>query len=147
MKVIILKDTPKVGRKYEVKNVSDGHALNFLFPRGLAEIANESNLKKIEEMKVMHEASLKIREDLLIKNLNDLSGLRIELNEKANEKGHLFAGIHKPELIREIKKQTGLDIDELHIDLEKPIKEVGEYDIKIKVQDKTASFKLVVNKN
>ncbi len=145
MKVIFLKDVANIAKKYEVKNVSDGHALNHLFPNGLAEMANDQTLKKVEEMKTQHDQERKIREDLLMKNLNNLSGIRIELKEAANEKGHLFAGIHKPELVKEIKKQTNLDVDEAHIDLDQPIKAVGEYDIKIKVQDKEASFKLIVD--
>ncbi len=145
MKIILLKDIPNIGKRYDVKNVADGYALNFLFPRALAEIASDKSLKNIEEIKRRNSDEQKIREDLLMKGLKDLSGIRIEISEKANTKGHLFAGIHKPELIKEIKKQTNLDVDEAHIDLEKPIKEVGEYDIKIKVQDKEAAFKLIVN--
>ncbi|HZS42916.1 MAG TPA: 50S ribosomal protein L9 [Candidatus Paceibacterota bacterium] len=145
MKVILLKDVPNFGRRYEVKNVSDGHALNFLFPRGLAELANDQTLKKVEELKKQHDDEKRVREDLLVKNLKALTDSRIELSEKANDKGHLFAGIHKPEIIAAIKKQTELDVDADHLDLEEPIKAVGEYDIKIKVQDKEATFKLIVN--
>ena len=146
MKVIFLKDVPKTAKRYEVKNVADGFALNHLFPNHLAELANDQTMKKVEEMKRQHEQERKIREDILIKNLKSLSDMRIELKENANEKGHLFAGIHKPELVKEIKKQTNLDVDEAHIDLDQPIKAVGEYDIKIKVQDKEAAFKLIVDK-
>jgi len=145
MKVILLKDVRAIGRKNEIKNVSDGHAVNFLFPQGLAEIATDKAIKRVEALRIQDEADRKVKEDLLIKNLKDLEGVTIEMSGKASEKGHLFAGIHKAELIPEIKKQTQLDIDESHIDLEKPIKEVGEHEIHIKVQDKTAKFKLIIN--
>ena len=144
MKVVLLKDVPKLGKKFEIKEVSDGHALNFLIPNGFAETGTEKSLKKVEVMKVKEAAELKIQEDLLKKNLKDLSGVTIEMTEKANEKGHLFAGIHKNEIIPALKAQTRLDILPEHIMLEKPIKEVGEFEIEVKVQDKIAKFKLVV---
>jgi len=144
MKVILLKDVAKVGKKYEVKTVSDGFALNMLVPRGMAEAATEKNLKKLDMLKVQDTAERKIQEDLLMKNLKDLSGLTITVKEQANEKGSLFAGLHKEEIIPLIKKESQLDMSADHLVLEKPIKSVGEYDIEVKVQDKSATFKLVV---
>ncbi len=144
MKIILMKDVPNLGHKYEVKNVAEGHALNFLFPAGLAEIATKKALERLEVKQKQAGDEKKVRDDLLMKNLNSLASTRIEITEKANEKGHLFAGIHKPEIIKAIKKQTELDVDAEHIDLEHPIKEIGEYDIKIKVQDKDTTFKLIV---
>jgi large subunit ribosomal protein L9 len=140
MKVILLRDVQKVGRKYEVVNVADGFASNALFPKGLAEIATEKALKRAEGMKATEIADQKIREDLLIKNLNDISGVTIELSGKANDKGHLFAGIHKEALVPALKEQTRLDIDAEYIVLDKPLKEVGEHKIEVKVQDKSITF-------
>lgn len=135
----------KLGKKYDVKTVADGFAINSLIPRGLAEIATEKSMKRLELVKAQDVTEKKIREDLLLKNLNDLNTVVIEIKEKVNEKGHLFAGIHKPELIAEIKKQTRLDMDEEHIVLEKPIKEVGDHMIDVKVGDKSAQFKVTVS--
>jgi large subunit ribosomal protein L9 len=144
MKVILLKNVPKIGARFEVKDVSAGHATNFLIPKGLAEIATESSIKRIETVKAQADAERKIHEDLLMKNLVDMQGVVIEMEESANEQGHLFAGIHKEEIIPEIKKQTQLEILPEYINLEKPIKEVGEHEIEVKVQDKVAKFKLIV---
>jgi large subunit ribosomal protein L9 len=144
MKVILLKDVAKLGKKYEVKNVSDGHAANFLIPHGLVEIATAGNLKKLDTQKTKEEGERKIRNDLLAKNLNDISEVVIQMEEKANDKGHLFAGIHKEELAPVIKAQTRLDIPAEFIHLSKPVKEVGEHEIEVKVEDKTVKFKLIV---
>lgn len=144
MKVIFLKDVPKQGKKFEIKEISDGHAMNFLIPRGLANIATPANVKKVESMRSAEDSQKKVHTDLLLKNLHDIEGIRIEMTEKANEKGHLFAGIHKEELIPVIKEQTRLEILPEFILLDKPIKEVGEHKIEVKVENTTAAFTLVV---
>ncbi|MEN9649505.1 MAG: ribosomal protein large subunit ribosomal protein [Candidatus Parcubacteria bacterium] len=142
MKVILLRDVPKVGHKYQIVDVADGFATNSLFPKGLVELATPKALKRVEAIKASEAAERKIQEDLLIKNLGAISGVTLEIVGKANEKGHLFKGIHKEEIVPALKEQTRLDIDPSFIDLEKPIKEVGEHKIHVKVQDKSAEFTL-----
>jgi len=144
MKVILLKDVRNVGKKFEVKDVSDGYAFNFLIPRKLAEVSTPSAMKKLEQHKAQEAAQKKIQEDLLMKNLKGLEGVALELKESANEKGHLFKGVHKEEIITELKKQGHLDLAPEYIMLEKPIKEVGEHMIDVQVQDKKAKFKVNV---
>ncbi|MEK7145319.1 MAG: 50S ribosomal protein L9 [Patescibacteria group bacterium] len=144
MKVILNQDISKVGKKYEVKNVADGHALNFLIPRGLAVAATAGALKKLAIAKTQLVVEKKVQEDLLLKNLRSLDGAKIEIIEKANDQGHLFAGLHKEQIILALKKQTGLDVLPEFLILEKPIKEIGEQTIEVKVQDKTAKFVVVV---
>ena len=144
MKIILLKDVKGLGRKYDIKEAKDGHALNLLIPQGLAVHATNKNMKEVDVKKRTDLEHLKIQEDLLIMNLKELNGVKIEMTEKANEKGHLFAGIHKEQIIPEIKKQTRIDMLQEFLILEKPIKEVGEHEITVKVADKTVKFKLVV---
>lgn len=144
MKVILLKDVPKVGKKYEVKNVADGYALNLLIPRGLAEAATESAKKRMETMKATDEVEKKVQADLLAKNLHDLNGVVVEVSGKANEKGHLFASIHAESIAEELLKQKHLSILPEFITLHRPIKEVGDHEIQVLVNDKKASFILKV---
>lgn len=143
MKVILTKNVPKIGNKYQVITVADGYAANFLFPNKLAEQATQAALVRVEKLMSEEKAQKSIREDLLIKNLKSIDGVKIEITEKANEKSHLFAAVHKEALIPALKEQTRLDIDTEHIVLDKPLKEVGEHKVTVKVQDKTAGF--VVN--
>lgn len=144
MKVILLKDVAKVGHKHQIITVSDGFAGNFLFPKKLAEQATAASMLRIEKLVSEEKAHKAVREDLLIKNLKSIDGTSIEISEKANAKGHLFAGVHKDLIIPALKAQTELDIDAEHIILEKPIKEVGEHKVTIKVQDQTAVLNVVV---
>jgi len=144
MKVILLKDVAKIGKKFEVKEVSDGHAVNFLIPRGLAQIATGSSVKSVETMLAQKGTEKKIKEDLLMKNIADLKGAHVEVSEKANDKGHLFAGLHAQEIATLIQAQTRLQVSAEHIKLDKPIKEVGEHTIKVSVEGKEAEFTLKI---
>lgn len=142
MKVILLQDVRKVGKKHEVKNVADGYALNFLIPNKLAEAATDSAMKKVENAKIKEAAEKKIKEDLLMKNLKGLSGITVEIKESANEKGNLFKGVHSEEIVKALKEQGHLDLLPEYIVLEKPIKDVGEHEIDVTVQSKTVKFKV-----
>lgn len=144
MKVVLLKDVPDVGRKNEVKNVSDGYAFNFLIPRKLAEMGTPQAIAKVERTRNQQETERRIQTDLLLKNIKALEGMTLELSEKANEKGHLFSGIHKETIATELKKQKRIDILPEFVELPKPIKEAGEYKISLKAQDKIVELTLVV---
>ena len=144
MKIILLKDIPKVGRRYDIKNVSDGYALNLLIPRGLAQVATPQAEKSIEAMKAKDLVERKVQGELLLKNLEVIKTLTLNIREKANEKGHLFAGITKERLVEEIIKSARLNIDAESIKLEKPIKEVGEYKVAVEVMGKSAEFKVII---
>jgi len=146
MKVILLKDLAKVGKKYDVKDVSDGYALNSLLPKGFAKTATASALKNIDALKKELDTERLVQEDLLSKNLHEVEGKTVEIKAKANEKGHLFAGIHKENLPEAIKKSIGADIDAHFIELPKPIKEVGEHEVTIKAHDKKAVMKIIVSR-
>ena len=144
MKVIMLKDVAKVGRRFDVKEVSAGFAQNMLIPQGSAIPATPANMKKYESQRKAMEAERKIHEDLLLKNIKDLEGVKLNISGKANEKGHLFAGIHKEEIVAELKKQTELQIDPSFIDMDHPLKEVGEHEVMVKGGGKVVKFVVVV---
>ncbi|TSD02839.1 MAG: large subunit ribosomal protein L9 [Parcubacteria group bacterium Athens0714_16] len=144
MKIILLKDVPKIGHKYDVKNVSDGYAQNFLIPRGLAKIANNEIIKEIEETKKRGDEKQKIKENLLDMEISKLKDTVIEIKSKLNDKGHLFASIHKEEISKELSKKLKIEIDPEYIQLGHPIKEAGEHIIKIKVGKRDVEFKILI---
>ncbi|MFZ2522586.1 MAG: 50S ribosomal protein L9 [Minisyncoccia bacterium] len=145
MKIILLKDVPKVGKRYDVKDVSDGYALNLLIPRGLAQKATPDLIKKVEESKVKDLAQKKIQNDLLLKSLESIRSVTLEFKEKTNEKGHLFAGVTKEMIAEELMKQTKFNIDTESIKLDKPIKEVGEHKVPIEVLGKKSEFQVNIS--
>ena len=144
MKIILIKDVAKLGRKYDIKTVSDGHALNLLIPQGLAITATSEALKRLEADKARMEVDRKVREDLLTKNIADLKDVTVTIAGKANAKGHLFAGLHADVIAAEMQKQTRLQIDPSFIQLDQPLKEVGEHMVEVKVGGKSGKFKLVI---
>ncbi len=146
MKVILLKDVAKLGKRFDIKDVSSGHGLNLLIPQGHAIAATADAVKRLEVEKKRVQAEQKVHEDLLVKNIKDLEGVSITIFGKANDKGHLFAGIHKDEIVAELVKQTELQISSSFIDLEHPLKEVGEYPVKVNGGGKSATFKVVIEK-
>ena len=152
MRVIFLQDVPRVGKKHDVKEVNDGYAINFLLPRKLAELATPKAMVRLETRKKEIAIEREVQESLLLKNLEEIKGKVIVIKEKADEKGHLFSKIHTKEIVEAMKVQNHADIGEEFIILEKPIKEVGEFEIPIFIKglsagaDKKSSFKLVVEK-
>jgi large subunit ribosomal protein L9 len=147
MKVIFLQDVPRVGKKYDIKDINDGFVMNFLIPRKLAELATPSAIASLEKRKKNIEIEREVQTDLLMKNLEEIKGKVITIKSKANGKGSLFKAIHKKEIVEEMKNQNHADISEEFIILEKPIKETGEFEIPIEIKNKKSSFKLVVEKN
>jgi len=137
MKIILLKDVRKVGKRYEVKDVADGFALNALIPSGQAVPATTGNLKMAENKKAISLTEKKVFADNFDKAILKLQDGKLVISGKTNEKGHLFAGVHKEQIIDELKKQTGLELPADSFDLEKPLKEIGESKIKINIGDIT----------
>ena len=146
MKVIFLQDVPRVGKRHDVKDISDGYAVNFLFPRKLAEPATAKALAALEQRKKNIQIEREVQEDLLLKNLEEIKGKVVHIRAKADEKGHLFQGIHPKEIVEAMKTEHRADISEEFIVLPKPVKELGEFEIPISVKNKKSSFKLVVEK-
>ncbi len=144
MKVIFIKDVPRVGRKHEMKNVNDGYALNFLFPNKLAVLATVQAEKELEIKKKEIVVERQVQEELLNKNLEAIKGKVVSITGKANEKGSLFKAIHKKEILEAMQAEHHAEISEEFITLEKPIKEVGEFIIPVEIKGKKSSFTLIV---
>src|SRR5258708_2520757 len=110
MKVVLLKDVPKIGKKHEVRNVADGYAINFLFPQRLAQPATPKLLAEIEQLGLKNKAQAEINSALFAKHLKTLEEKPIVIFGKANEQGHLFAGIHKETVLQAIWEKAGIEV-------------------------------------
>jgi len=144
MKVIFLKDVPRVGKKNDIKEVNDGYALNFLFPKKWAETATAHAIINLEMRKKEIVVERQVQDDLLQKNLEEIRGKTVTIIAKADDKGHLFSGIHKKEIIEAMTNEHVAVVSEESIVLPKPIKELGEFDIPVEIKGKKSFFKLIV---
>lgn len=130
MKVIFVKDVKNVAKAGEIKEVKEGYARNFLFKNGLAIEATEANLNNLKRKKEQEALAEKNKLEEA-KNLSEkLSKVVLTLKRKAGEKGRLFGAITNTEIAEELEK-IGLNIDKKLIELKNPIKEIGEYKIKV----------------
>ena len=130
MKVILLQDIENLGKKYVVKNVKAGYARNFLIPKGFAKIATKEALewlkiqKEIEEKKA--EEELKKVQHLA----SQMDRIEIIIPVKVGEEGQLFESITSQKIIEKLK-EAGFEIKKSQVVLEQPLKELGEFPIKI----------------
>ena len=138
MKVVLTKDVRNMGQAGSAHDVSDGHAINFLFPRKMAVQATPATLAKAELFKKQTEDRRAIDAGLLKQRLGALAEARIVITKKANDKGHLYDAVDAGD----IAKATELPEDV--IALEKPIKEAGEFEIPVSSGETFGSIKIVI---
>ncbi len=145
MKVILLQDIEKVGKKFEVKDVADGFAKNHLFPKKMAQIATKNALVWAQtQREIAAKATEKELAEIQAK-AGALDGQEISISVKVGDQDQLFESI-TAQKITETLKESGSDIDKKQINLKEPIKELGEYPIKISFpHNLEAEIKLIVN--
>ncbi len=132
MKVVFLKNVGGVGAHGTIKEVADGYALNFLIPRKLAEQATPDKVARVQAL--MKEASDKetVRAAQGSAHAKKLEGAAVEVEARANEKGHLYKQLSPDVVAAAIKKAHGIDIAPDAVHFANPIKEVGESKAEIK---------------
>ena len=144
MKIILLDDVAKVGRRGEVRDVADGYARNFLIPRKLALAATAGNLTNLDQIKKQQEAKAsRVKSDA--EGLRGrIEGLVYEERRQASEEGKLFGSVTSQQ-IAEFLETRGLKIDRRRIVLDEPIKALGETSVPIRLhQDVTAQLRVNV---
>lgn len=131
MRVILLQDVEKLGKKYEIKEVADGYAKNFLIPKGLVKIATPTVLKWLETQKEIEEKKAEEELKMAQELASNIDGQEVIIQTKIGEEGQLFESITH-QRISEKLKELGFEIRKSQIDLPEPIKELGEFPVKIK---------------
>ena len=130
MKVILLKDVPKIGRKYEIKEVSDGYARNSLFPKKLAEQATKEVIAKAEALQKQSKEKVELNRARAQELFSRLKDGEVVVRVKANEKGHLFKGVTTSDIIGPLRSMLGdTQFPEDALIVAKPIKETGTHTI------------------
>ncbi len=144
MKVILLKDIENLGKKYEIKEVSDGYARNYLIPRKLAKVANEKNLQWLEKQKEKEEKKAEEELKKVQEAASAIDGQEIIIPVKVGENGQFFESITVQKIYEKLKEE-GFEIKKNQILLDSPIKELGEFPVKIKFpHNLEAEIKVIV---
>jgi large subunit ribosomal protein L9 len=132
MKIILLDDVSKVGRRGEVKDVSDGYARNFLIPKKLALSATTGNLKNLGHIKQQAEDKAgRIRSDA--ESLRDrIEALAYEEHRQASEEGKLFGSVTAQDIV-DFLGQHAVTVERRRILLDEPIKTLGETPVAIRL--------------
>ena len=132
MKVILMQDVKSIGKKGELKEVSDGYARNFLLPRKLAKEANAQAMNEFKNAEAAKEYKVKVETEKAQENAKALSGKTVKISAKAGQNGKLFGSVTAKELAEEIGRQYGVEVDKRKIVLENDIKAFGTYSFDLK---------------
>jgi len=145
MKVVFLQNVPPVGKVGEVKEVADGYGRNFLLPKKLAMLATPSALKAVElqlqkKVKQQQRFAAKIGEIA-----QQLEGLLITFKAKVVSENRLYGSIRDSDIATELSQSTGFDIDREKVELEEPIRQLGNYEVTVRLSEELApKIKVVV---
>ncbi len=145
MEVILLKDVKGQGKKGDVVKVSDGYARNFLLPKGYAVQATEQGKKKLREQNAIMQRKRQAEEENAKKQAERISTVAVEFEVKAGKNGKLFGSITGKDISEALEKQHGIKADKKKIALPEPIKNIGEYQVEIKVYPEiSAQLKVII---
>lgn len=142
--VLLREDIENLGIRGQIVRVRRGYARNYLLPRGLAVASSAANLKQIEnERRVL--AKREAREKAAAEqSVKDLAGVSLSFERKAGDEGRLFGSVTTIDIARALEEQ-GRTVDRHHIRLKDPIKQIGEYDVTVRLhREVTSTIKVIV---
>ena len=145
MKVILLQDVAKIGRRSDIVEVPSGYAMNQLIPKRMAEPATAANQKRIEKLQADAAASVEADTEKFNSAKTALNEAVVKIVTEANEQGHLFKAVHEKD-IAEAAQAAGVSVDASIIAVGAAIKEVGEHTVSLVQGQNKAEFKIEVVK-
>jgi large subunit ribosomal protein L9 len=132
MKIILLDDVNKVGRRGEVRDVSDGYARNFLIPKKLALHATAGNMKNLDSIKKQQQAKAdRVKDDAEALRAR-IEALTFEERRQASEEGKLFGSVTTQDMV-EFLDRHGVKVERKRLHLEEPIKSLGDTSVSIRL--------------
>jgi len=133
MKVIFLEDVPKVARAGEIREVADGYGRNFLIPRRLAMLASSSAIATTEVRRRIRTKEGAQLEAEILELAHQLEGKEVILKAKVGAKDRLYGSITSADIASELEKAAGLVVDKRKIELAEPIRQLGSYEVAIRL--------------
>jgi large subunit ribosomal protein L9 len=146
MEVILREDVDKLGRRGDVVKVAEGYGRNFLLPRGLALAVTDANKAMIEKEKRALLARLAKEKAEFQAVADRISSIRFVAPRKVGENDVLYGSVTSGD-IADFLKGKGVEIDKRKVQLEEPIKKLGDHEVHIKLHPEvTATLKVLVSK-
>ena len=139
MKVILTQDVKGSGKSGDIINVSDGYARNFLFPKGLAIEASAANLNAQKNRQAAQDHKKQVERQEAQALAERIQALGVTIQARTGENGKLFGSISTKEVAEAIALQHGLTVERKKIVLKEPIRELGEYQVQVKLYAGIAS--------
>ena len=133
MKVILSKDVQGTGKAGEVKDVADGYARNYLIPRKLAIPATGGALKNVEQKKAAEEKKAATEEAAARALADRLTSAPVVLTAKVGDQGRLYGSITNGDIADQLSAQLGQPIDRRKIELDEPIRQLGTFEVTIRL--------------
>ncbi|MCK8826860.1 50S ribosomal protein L9 [Natroniella acetigena] len=145
MKVILKKDVKGLGSKGEVVKAADGHARNYLIPRGLAKEATNANMKKLKQKKKVKARKKEKELEEAQAKADKIADQVFTISVKAGENGRLFGSVTTNDIAEQVAEFLGEKIDKRKVDLAENIRSLGIRKVDIKLhKDVTATIKVKV---
>jgi len=145
MKVILLQDVAKIGKRSNLVEVPDGYALNHLIPKRMAEAATAQNKKRIEKLQAEAETNKEADKARFAAAQAALTAKTIQVSAEVNDKGHAFKAVSEQD-IAEAAQAAGVDVEAAMLVVGTPIKEVGEHTVELVRGDNSATITIEVIK-
>lgn len=131
MKVILLQDVAKVGRRFDIVDVPDGYGMNKLIPKHLAEPATPENVKRVNQRAAQNEAQKAEQDEQFAAATAALEGKTVTVSAETNEDGKLFQALKADRIVDALQKEAGVTIDPAQVVIKVPIKTTGEHTIEL----------------
>ena len=133
MKVILLQDVKKLGKKGDIIEVSEGYGRNFLLPRKLAAPGTSENLNDAKQKKAAAKHKAQVASDEAVILASQLKKVDLTIPVKVGEGGKVFGAITGKNISEAAKAQYDIDLDKKKVEIKDPIKSLGDYDVTIRV--------------
>ena len=144
MQVILIKDVARVGRRYEVVDVSSGYANNFLYPKKLAEPATPAKILLLEKKSEKAQEEEKERNQALVDTFKSLDGTTLSITVKSDEQGNLYKKLNSGDIVHALQAEHTITLPETAIFLESPISKTGDHEITVEHADNKATITVQV---
>ena len=138
MKVVLTQDVPKLGDAGTIQTVKDGYARNFLIPQGLAEMATPGMVKQVEERQAAEAKRIAKLEEEMRELADRISATHLEIIARMGEQGRLYGSVTSTDIAERLSEAVGEEIDRRKVALEEPIRNVGDYEIPVRLVGKLA---------